>query len=97
MVRFSFTCCFAFWVPLFALGCHQGDPVAGFIARMDAAPPEKRVPQWDFVKGQIVRKAPDVGSPAPDFSLPKLSGEDTVTRSKLQLGKPQVLIFGSFT
>ncbi|WP_158633545.1 deiodinase family protein [Tautonia sociabilis] len=42
---------------------------------------------------------PDVGDPAPDFTLPAIDGDRDVTLSSYRerLGKPIVLIFGNFT
>ena len=38
-----------------------------------------------------------VGDQAPDFSLPTLHGEGTVTLSQEYKAKPVVLVFGSYT
>jgi hypothetical protein len=78
-------------------GCSSGDPSAKFIAEMEAAPPEKRVPNWEKTKALMARRAPAVGEPAPDFTLKSADGQTTITRSTYQAGKPMVLIFGSFT
>jgi hypothetical protein len=39
----------------------------------------------------------EVGDPAPDFALPILHGERTVTLSNEYRQKPVVLVFGSYT
>ena len=41
--------------------------------------------------------APDVGSPAPDFSLTKLKSSTQIKLSDYQGKKPVVLVFGSYT
>lgn len=41
-------------------------------------------------------KGPEVGKPAPDFTLKSLDGKTEVPLSKL-VGRPVVLIFGSYT
>jgi hypothetical protein len=38
-----------------------------------------------------------VGDPAPDFALPRLKGDRTVTLSNESRQKPVVLVFGSYT
>jgi hypothetical protein len=68
-----------------------------FIQAMEKAPPEKRPPHWEQTKALMDRRAPAVGEPAPDFSLKSLDGKTTITRTRLSPGKPQVLIFGSYT
>lgn len=78
-------------------GCQAGDPAEKFIATMDAAPPEQRVPNWDQTRRLMMRTAPAVGQDAPDFTLATADGSTTITRSKFSPGKPQVLIFGSWT
>lgn len=78
-------------------GCALAQEADEFIRRMDQAPPEKRPPGWEKTKELMARKAPAVGDPAPDFTLKSLDGDKLMTRSKLPAGKPQVLIFGSYT
>ena len=34
---------------------------ADFIARMDAKPPEERVPNWETTKALMLREAPKIG------------------------------------
>ena len=80
---------------LFVSGC--GSPAERFIRRMDALPPEERVPNWEMTKALINRPAPPVGSTAPDFTLKDPGGTRTITRSVFQGNRPLVLIFGSFT
>lgn len=67
------------------------------IQAMDKAPPEEQPPHWEQTKALMVRRPPAMGEPAPDFTLKSLDGNTTTTRSKLSPGKPQVLIFGSYT
>ena len=95
---------FKAWKLMFALipiwitvGCRSPDPAPHFIARMDHAPAEKRPKNWDHTKNLMARPTPEVGRPAPDFTLPTLDGTQTITRSEYQAGRAQVLIFGSFT
>jgi hypothetical protein len=78
-------------------GCRTADPAAEAIAAIDRSPPEKRPKNWEQTKALMARKAPAVGDPAPDFSLPTLDRRRTITRSAHQAGRPLVLIFGSFT
>jgi hypothetical protein len=79
------------------IGCQGGDPADKFIATMDTAPPEQRVPNWDQTRRLMLRPAPAVGQDAPDFTLASADGTKAITRSKFSPGKPQVLIFGSWT
>ncbi len=69
----------------------------GFIARMDAMPPEQRVPNWDEIRGMMVRDAPAIGDLAPDFELEARDGSGTVSLAGFQRNVPVVLIFGSWT
>jgi hypothetical protein len=78
-------------------GCGKPDPAAEFIGRMDRLPPEQRVPNYDALKVRMSRPAPAVGAMAPDFTLPVAGGSGSITRSAFAPGKPQVLIFGSWT
>jgi len=75
----------------------HGDPAPRMIASMDAAPPEKRPPNWDKTRALMMRPAPQVGEPAPDFTLKTRDGSGTITRSTYQAGRALVLVFGSFT
>jgi peroxiredoxin len=45
----------------------------------------------------MMRPAPAVGTPAPDFTLATADGGTSITRSTFASGKPLVLIFGSWT
>jgi hypothetical protein len=83
-----------FWI---TTGCRTADPAAHFIAQLDHAPPEKRPKNWEQTKSLIARPAPQVGQLAPDFTLPSSDGAEAITRSAWQMGRPLVLIFGSFT
>ena len=82
---------------LVGAGCRSADPAARFMAQMDLAPMTKRPKDWDHTKSLMSRSVPAVGQPAPDFTLAMREGEQTVTRSAHQAGRPLVLIFGSFT
>ena len=73
------------------------DPAARFIRMMDGAPPEQRVPNWERVKALMLRRAPEVGEPAPDFMLSTLGGPDQIRLSEYRPGQPKFLIFGSYT
>lgn len=84
-------------IPLILAGCRSGDPAEAMIRQVDAAPPEQRPPDWDETRRLMTRVAPAVGDRAPDFTLTTSDGSETITRSTIQPGKPQVLIFGSFT
>lgn len=79
------------------IACQRPDPVAAFISKQDALPPEERVPDWDRTKRLMLRKAPAVGDVAPDFSLVTLDGSSTLKMSELHASRPLVLVFGSFT
>ena len=81
----------------FFAGCTFAQDAEDFIREMDKAPADERPPQWEQTKALMARKPPAVGDLAPDFTLKSLDGEKSVTRSKLPPGKPQVLIFGSYT
>ena len=50
-------------------------------------------PLWMSARGGHL----EVGDPAPDFALPALHGERTVTLSNEYRQKPVVLVFGSYT
>jgi hypothetical protein len=47
------------------------------------------------------KRAPAVGSPAPEFELKRLDGEGALTQETLRLsslrGRPVALVFGSYT
>lgn len=80
-------------------GCATSDvdPAPRMIAQMDAAPADKRPPNWEVTKARMARRAPQFGEIAPEFTLPLLGGAGTITRSQCHRDKPLVLIFGSFT
>lgn len=82
---------------LLTAGCTSADPATSFIAQMDQLPPEKRVPNYDQLRAKMLRPAPVVGAAAPDFALLTADGSQTIRRSSFSPGKPQVLIFGSWT
>ena len=50
-------------------------------------------PLWMSARSGSLR----VGDPAPDFALPMLQGDRTVTLSTEYRQKPVVLVFGSYT
>lgn len=70
---------------------------AQFMARMDAAPPNERVPNWEHTRALMLRQAPAVGDPAPDFTLTTCDGSQSLRLSEFRAGRPVVLIFGSWT
>ena len=82
---------------LSAQGCRSGDPAPGMIVMVDSMPPEKRPPDWEHTKTLMSRKAPEVGSIAPDFALSNLDSSEPVRLSTYHPGRPKVLIFASFT
>lgn len=84
---------------LAATGCApSGDEVAAnWMARMDARPPEEQVPNWQHTRTMMMREAPQVGEPAPDFELEVLDGNGTLRLSSLVDARPVVLVFGSWT
>jgi hypothetical protein len=88
---------FALVLLAMAVGCRTPDPATHFMARMERSPVEQRPKDWEQTKRLMARLAPEVGQPAPDFSLPTLDGAETVVRSAYQARRPLVLIFGSFT
>jgi hypothetical protein len=81
----------------FAAGCQTSDPARHFITEIDRKPESSRPAGWEEVKRLMARAAPEVGQPAPDFTLSRLDGTGTLTRSTYQQGRPLFLIFGSFT
>lgn len=49
-------------------------------------------------KGERIKKdSVKTGDPAPDFTLPLLKGDQSVTLSSFKDKRPVVLIFGSYT
>ena len=72
-------------------------PDQRFIRRMDSRPPDKQPKNWAITKALMARTPPEVGQPAPDFTLQSRDGSETVTRSQFQGKRPLVLIFGSYT
>ena len=52
---------------------------------------EKVMPWLNF------EASPQLGQPAPDFTLTDSSGTETVTLSEFRGKKPVALVFGSFT
>ncbi len=85
---------------LMTVGCASAveeDAASPFIAAMDAKPAEERLPHWDETRALMMRRAPRVGDPAPDFELSTRDGRGRMRLSKLWTERPVVLIFGSFT
>jgi hypothetical protein len=70
---------------------------AQFMARMDAAPPGERVPNWEVTRALMLRQPPKVGDAAPDFVLTTCDGAESIRLSEFREGRPVVLIFGSWT
>ena len=81
------------------LGCAMSDEqmTARFIAHMDAADPEDRLPNWETTKALMLREAPAVGEEAPDFTLETRGGGESIRLSRFEGDRPVVLIFGSWT
>lgn len=93
-------------IGLFAIialgGCAAPQPsaeqqAARFIARMDAAPSDERVPNWEHTRSLMLRTAPAVGDAAHDFTLPLADGSARIRLSEFGANRPVVLIFGSWT
>ncbi len=84
-------------VILLTFGCSSRDQMNMFMRQVDAAPPEKRPPNWEHTKKLMQRTAPAVGQAAPDFSLAAVDGKSSLTMSRHHGDRPLVLIFGSFT
>jgi hypothetical protein len=84
---------------LLLIGCAPTaeQKAAQFMARMDAAPPSERVPNWEHTRAMMLRQPPAVGDPAPDFSLTTCDGSQSIRLSEFRAGRPVVLIFGSWT
>ncbi len=80
-------------------GCLMSDEqmTARFIAHMDAAAPEDRLPNWENTKALMLRRAPQVGEQAPDFTLETRDGGESIRLSRFQGDRPVVLVFGSWT
>ena len=80
-------------------GCAMnGDEMAArWIAEMDAAPPEERVPRWELVRARMLRRPPAKGEAAPDFELALRDDSGSVRLSEFRGERPVVLIFGSWT
>ena len=83
---------------LFVSGCMTPkQKMDYYIKIVESKPAHERPPDWENTRRLIQRPAPKVGDNAPDFSLPTLDQEMSLTRSTYQAGKPLVLVFGSFT
>ena len=77
-------------------GC-SAPSVAQMIAHVDAMPAEKRPAEWDRTRALMLREAPEVGSPAPDFTLKRMKSDEIVTLSEYRPDQPKVLVFASYT
>ena len=79
-------------VLLLVVGCASTDEdrysAAGWIGEMDAKPTTEQVPHWDNVRALMVRVAPRVGDPAPDFGLKTRDGKETVRLSEFGHARP---------
>lgn len=78
-------------------GCSAPSRANLMIARVDAMPAEKRPAEWDRTKALMLRQAPEVGQPAPDFTLQRMKSDEMVTLSEYRPDQPKVLIFASYT
>ncbi len=78
-------------------GCSAPSRVAGMIARVDAMPAEERPAEWDRTRALMLREAPTVGQPAPDFTLKRMKSDEMVTLSQYRPDQPKVLLFASYT
>jgi hypothetical protein len=63
---------------------------------MLAMKPHERAEMMEFIARRETH-APDVGTPAPDFELLLLGGDERVRLSAFRGKKPVALIFGSYT
>jgi len=64
-----------------------------FTAAME---PERRTAMMQFL-AERETLAPEIGSDAPDFKLPRLGSPEQVQLSSFRGRKPVALIFGSYT
>jgi hypothetical protein len=64
-----------------------------FTAAME---PERRIAMMQFLAERETR-APEIGTDAPDFKLPRLGSSEHVQLSSFRERKPVALIFGSYT
>jgi len=78
-------------------GCRPVDYAARFRSYVESKPPDQRPKDWAHTLELMERSAPQVGRVAPDFTLESYHGREALTRSAVQNGRPQVLIFGSYT
>jgi hypothetical protein len=85
--------------PLLTAACASGgdDEARRFIARMDSRAPDEQVPNWTHTRALMMREAPRIGGPAPDFTLATLDGTGAIGLSQWRGARPVVLIFGSWT
>ena len=67
------------------------------IAQVDALPADQRPAEWDRTRALILRKAPEVGQPAPDFTLKRMDNDEVITLRDFRPGEPKVLILASYT
>jgi len=78
-------------------GCGSVNYAARFRSYVKSARPDQRPKDWAHTLELMDRSAPRVGNIAPDFTLETYGGQRALTRSAAQGGRPQVLIFGSYT
>jgi hypothetical protein len=92
-------CCVLLWgVTTAALYAAMRQPPETFGRIMSHVPGVAMIvlpfkPLWMSARGGHLQ----VGDPAPDFALPVLRGDRTVTLSNEYRQKPVVLVFGSYT
>ena len=78
-------------------GCVTPDRTAKMIAHVDAMPTEERPAEWDRTKALMLRTAPKVGMPAPEFTLKRMNSDEIVTLSTYRPDEPKFLVFASYT
>ncbi len=78
-------------------GCSAPFRAKDMIARVDALPADQRPAEWDRTKALMLRTAPEVGQPAPDFTLKRMKSDEMVTLSEYRPDQPKVLVFASYT
>jgi hypothetical protein len=92
-------CCVLLWsAAAAALYAAMRQPPETFGRIMSHVPPVAMIalpfkPLWMSARGGDLQ----VGDPAPDFALPVLHGDRTVTLSNEYRHTPVVLVFGSYT
>lgn len=92
-------------VPLASAGCSSvaeaprggNEIAAAMVAEMDTRAPEDQLPNWSFTRSLMLRPAPAVGDPAPDFELETFAGDEKIRLAEFGSSRPVVLVFGSWT